>query len=604
MLDLDSSLDALHDKLSPRRRVTLSTLRAVPPIVKLVIPAFARMKLGRLNSLIEVVIENARVAPNDLAVEMDDEQLSWAALDAATSRLAHYLHGRGIKKGDVVALLGANSPSYLVTMLGASRVGATAALINNNVTGAPLDHAIRVSKANFLIVEEEYRERVEGREAVREVIKTTVTYGSPESELERALAEQPSTPFTPAPTTADEDFVYIYTSGTTGFPKPSRVSHERTLSAGGGFHALMLRFRPGDKLYNVLPLYHASALLIGVGSCFITRTPIALRRHFSASAFFDDVRRYDATAVLYIGELCRYLVNSYPEGDRNHRLRVAIGNGLRPDIWEDFRDKFDIPEIREFYAATEAPGFIFNTTGHPGSVGRLPPDWMKWMRLVRFDVDREDYIRDENGFCMTAPQGEVGELIVRLPTRFKTAATEFRGYTDEESTKKKIITDVFKKGDRYFRSGDLLRVDEDGFAYFVDRIGDTFRCKGENVSTAEVADVLGAAEGIEEVTVIGVRVPPHDGQFGLAAVVPSDEFDPVAFFRAAQELPSYAQPRFVRVLRSLTKTGTFKIQKNDLRRDGIDPNAPSGELYFLGEDRYIPFDEKLRSKVESGEARL
>lgn len=604
MFELDPSLDALHDKLSPRKRVALSALRAVPPLVKLVIPSFARMKMGKLNSLVEVVIENARVAPNDLAVEMDEEQLSWAELDARTSRLAHYLASRGVKKGDVVALLGANSPTYLVAMLGISRAGGTAALINNNVDGAPLDHAIRVSKSDFLIVEHEYIERIEAREAVRETIKTTVSYGSPEGELERAMAAQTSAPFPPAPTEASEDFVYIYTSGTTGFPKPSRVSHERALAAGGGFHALMLRFRPGDKLYNVLPLYHASALLIGVGSCFLTRTPIALRRHFSASAFFDDVRRYDATAVLYIGELCRYLVNSYPNGDQSHRLRVAIGNGLRPDIWEDFQEKFGIREIREFYAATEAPGFIFNTTGHPGAIGRLPPDWLKWMRLVRFDVDREDYIRDESGFCIVAPQGEVGELIVRLPEKLKLAATEFRGYTDEESTKKKIIENVFKEGDRYFRSGDLLRVDEEGFAYFVDRIGDTFRCKGENVSTAEVADVLGAAEGIEEVTVIGVRVPPHDGQFGLAAVVAEGEFDPVAFFRAAQELPSYAQPRFVRVLKTITKTGTFKVQKNDLRRDGIDPNAESGPLYFLGKDRYIPFDEELRAEVESGEARL
>lgn len=604
MFDFDSPLDALNEKLSPRKRVALATLRAVPPLFKLVIPSFARMKLGRLNSLVEVVLENARVAPHDLAVEMDDEQLTWADLDASTSRLAYFLQSRGVKKSDVVALLGANSPTYLVAMLAISRVGATAALINNNVDGAPLDHAIRVSKAGFLIVEEEYLERVKARDAVKECIHTIVSYGGADGELERAMASAPGSFFEPAPTEASEDFVYIYTSGTTGFPKPSRVSHERALAAGGGFHALMLRFRPGDKLYNVLPLYHASALLIGVGSCFLTRTPIALRRHFSASAFFDDVRRYDATAVLYIGELCRYLVNTYPEGDRNHRLRVAIGNGLRPDIWEDFQKKFNIPEIREFYAATEAPGFIFNTTGHPGSIGRLPPDWLKWMRLVRYDVDRDDYIRDEKGFCVPAARGEVGELIVRLPEKLKFAATEFRGYTDEESTKKKIITDVFKKGDRYFRSGDLLRVDEEGFAYFVDRIGDTFRCKGENVSTAEVADVLGAAEGIEEVTVIGVRVPPHDGQFGLAAVVPQGEFDPVAFFRAAQELPSYAQPRFVRVLKSIDKTGTFKVQKNELRRDGIDPNAASGPLYFLGEDRYIPFNEELRSKVESGEARL
>lgn len=602
-LDLDKSLARLEEKLSPRGKVLTSGLRSVKPLAKVFLPTFARMKTGKIRSLVDVLLENARVDPRGLAVEMDDVRLDWNALDRMTSQIAHVLAADGVKKGDTVALLGANSPFYLAAMLGVSRAGGTAALINNNLDGPPLDHAIRVSKARVLLVESEYAERIEARPAVLEQMDVIHRYGRGDG-LEIAMDRAPRHAFEPVPVEIDDDFVYIYTSGTTGLPKPCRVSHERTLSAGAGFHALMMRFEPGDKLYLVLPLYHASALLIGVGSCMVTRTPVALRRHFSASAFWDDVRRYDATAILYIGELCRYLVNTHPQGDKSHRVRVAVGNGLRPDVWVPFQELFGIPEIREFYAATEAPGFLFNTTGHVGAIGVMPPEVLNWMRLVKFDVDAEEHVRDARGFCVPAARGEVGELVVRLPKRLKLAITEFRGYTDEEATKKKILENVFEKGDRYFRSGDLLRVDEDGYAYFVDRIGDTFRCKGENVSTAEVADVLSAAPGVEEVTVIGVRVPPHDGQFGLAAVVPKGEFDPVSFFETAKTLPSYAQPRFVRVLGELQKTGTFKVQKSELRRDGIDPNAASGPIYLRTEQGYVRMDEALHRAVLAGEARL
>jgi fatty-acyl-CoA synthase len=602
-LDLDNSLDQLADQLPTRGKVIVSNLRTIKPIATVVVPWLARMRTGKIRSLVDVLRENAKVDPRGLAVEMDDVRLDWHALDRMSSEIAHVLHEAGVRKGDSVALLGANSPFYLATMLGISRAGGTAALINNHNDGPPLDHAIRVSRARVLVVESEYVERVNARPAVLEQIDTIFRYGKG-GDLEEAMASAPRRAFEPVPVEVSDDFVYIYTSGTTGFPKPCRVSHERTLSAGAGFQALMLQFKPGDKLYNVLPLYHASALLIGVGSCMVTRTPVALRRHFSASAFWDDVRRYDATAVLYIGELCRYLVNTHPEGDKSHRVRVAVGNGLRPDVWVPFQELFGIPAIREFYAATEAPGFLFNTTGKVGAIGRMPPDALGWMRLVKFDVDAEEHIRDASGYCIPAKRGEVGELVVRLPKKLRLAVTEFRGYTDEEATKKKILTDLFEPGDRYFRSGDLLRVDDEGFVYFVDRIGDTFRCKGENVSTAEVADVLSAAEGVEEVTVIGVRVPPHDGQFGLAAVVPSGEFDARAFFETAKSLPSYAQPRFVRVLDALQKTGTFKVQKTELRRDGIDRGASSGPLYLRTDDGYVPMDESLHRAVTTGEFRL
>ncbi|NOY90494.1 MAG: AMP-binding protein, partial [Deltaproteobacteria bacterium] len=293
------------------------------------------------------------------------------------------------------------------------------------------------------------------------------------------------------PPAEDADFVYIYTSGTTGLPKPCRVSHERAIMAGAGFGSLMFRFEPGDVLYCVLPLYHSSALLLGLGAAVITRTPMALRSSFSAHAFWPDVVRYGATAILYIGELCRYLLATETCREEHlHRVRVAVGNGLRPDVWTPFAERFRIPEIREFYGATEAPGILLNLSGKPGAIGHLPLAGRPLFELARYDADAGELARDGDGFCVHAGPEEPGELLVRIADEPISPLTEYRGYTDEHASKKKELFDVFRAGDHFYRTGDLLRVDAQGFFYFVDRIGDTYRWKGENVSTAEVADVL------------------------------------------------------------------------------------------------------------------
>jgi fatty-acyl-CoA synthase len=336
----------------------------------------------------------------------------------------------------------------------------------------------------------------------------------------------------------------------------------------------------------------------------ICRVPTVMRRSFSASAFWDDVHRYEATAILYIGELCRYLVNSPPHPkERPNPVRVAVGNGLRPDIWPRFKARFGIETIREFYGATEAPGFIANLSGREGSVGRVPLGGAGWLRLVKYDVDAETHTRDERGFCIECAPNEPGELLIRVP-KLATGGLSYRGYTDEAATDQKLMRDVFKRGDVYFRSGDLLRRDRDGFFYFVDRIGDTFRWKGENVSTAEVADVITQDEGIDEATVIGIHVPNMDGQAGLAAVVASGRFDPGRFWRVVSDLPNYAQPRFVRVMTDLAKTGTFKIQKTELRNDGVDPTRIGDPLYVRTSDGYQPLTPERWSEVKEGRLKL
>lgn len=562
-----------------------------------------RTKLKQVESLLQVALRNAEAAPHDLAFEMDDEHLTWSELATTTSRLAHTFAAGGVKRGDVVALFAENSPFYVAAVLGISRVGATAALINTNLRGRPLSHAIETSKAKVVLVAHTLEAALRECESLCRSLDRILVFD--DDPYARFLADAPTTPYPPAPVGADDDFIFIYTSGTTGLPKPCRISHARAILAGAGFGPLMYEFRPGDKLYCVLPLYHASGFLLGVAAAMTSRVPVAIRRSFSASAFWDDVHRYHATAILYIGELCRYLVNSPPHPkELPNPVRVAVGNGLRPDIWPRFKSRFGIEHIREFYGATEAPGFIANLSGREGSVGRVPLGGLaRWMRLARYDVDRDELVRDEHGFCVPCEPHEAGELLIRLP-KISTGGLEYRGYTDPAATQKKILKDVFKAGDQYFRSGDLLRADEDGFYYFVDRIGDTYRWKGENVSSAEVADMITSDDHIEEATIIGVRVPNMEGQAGLAAIVPSGKFDPERFWRSVSDLPSYAQPRFVRVMTGLSKTATFKIQKNDLRKQGVDPSSVEDPLYVRTSGGYEQLTPERWTDIKEGRLQI
>ncbi len=594
--------DVVRRRSDPLFKETLrKSLGVTPAALRHTLPWLVRAREGRDESLIRVALDNAKKLPGGLALEMGDEQLTWSDLDEETSKLAHVLDGLGVRAGSVVVLLGENSPFYLVAALAVSRVGATASLVNHHLEGAPLAHALRSSGARVALVQAKHAAAVRALDRIEQ--DHVLVYD--EGDLEERLSKAPRRPFPRVEVDANSDFVYIFTSGTTGLPKPCRVSHARAVLAGAAFGPLLFEFQPGDKLYSVLPLYHSSAMLIGAGSCIVTRTPLALRSSFSASAFWPDVKRYGATAVLYIGELCRYLINKEEcEAERNNPVRVAVGNGLRADVWEEFSRRFDIPMIREFYSATEAPGAIVNLTGKVGSVGHVPMRRLGSLKLARFDVEQEELIRGGDGYCIECGPEEVGELLIKLKDKPGSALGDFRGYTDAAATKKKVLENVFRAGDRYFRSGDLMRYDDNDYFYFVDRIGDTYRWKGENVSTAEVAEVVGRAPGVRGATVTGVRVPGNEGQAGLAALECDGDFDAQAFWRVAQGLPSYAQPRFVRILSKLATTGTFKIQKTELRKAGADPSVVADPLWVRGETGYEPLTAERWRDIADGRLRL
>ena len=385
---------------------------------------------------------------------------------------------------------------------------------------------------------------------------------------------------------------YIFTSGTTGLPKAALMSHLRFLNAGGVIAGLLDLTR-ADVLYNVLPLYHGAGGMVVVSAALHVGIPIVLKRRFSASEFWDDVRRHGVTAWYYIGEICRYLLNqpARPD-DRDHPLRRMSGAGLKAQVWRQFQERFGIELICEGLGSTEANYGLTNVDNRVGSVGRLPYPERSNIRVVRYDVERGDYLRSPGGALVLCKPGEVGELIAEVLDG-PGAAGFFEGYTSAEATQAKLLRDVFRPGDRWMRSGDLVRFDADDYFYFVDRVGDTYRWKSENVSTDEVAAVLGQFPGPAVANVYGVRVPGTEGRAGMVALTYADprQFDPAAFHAfAAARLADYAVPVFVRISADADLTTTFKLRKIDLQRAGYDPGRTPDPLFVRDARaaRYVP----------------
>ena len=548
----------------------------------------------------------ARRTPENLALAYREERHSWREYNDRANRYASWFLEQGIHAGDVVALLLDNRPDFLFAVMGLNKIGAASALINTNLTGKALLNAMRASRARKLLAGSEHlpkldevleelpslsaqkdlyvqREGGEGAGGAGRVINDEVAAAS---SAERSGSHRPR---------GSEHCCYIYTSGTTGLPKAAVIRNQRILASGTIFGHLMFQNDSDDVIYVPLPLYHSSAIFLGVGASLATGAAVALRRKFSASNFSKDVRDFGATGFLYIGEICRYLMNTpVQEGERDHRLRVAVGNGLRPDIWAAFQERFGVPVVREFYGATEGIAITINTQGRPGMMGRMLPG----QAVLRCNRESGEPIRNAAGFCERVRPGEVGLLVSRI-----SGVLPFDGYVDRQSTQKKILQDVFKQGDRYFDTADLIELHEGRWLSFVDRIGDTFRWKGENVSTNEVAEILNGAEGLLEANVYGVRVPGTEGRAGMAALKVTEDFDLEGFAAFVMEkLPGYQRPLFIRLLgEEMRATSTFKQQKVDYRKEGFDPSAIRDPLYLMSDGRYLPIDADLFTSIGRGE---
>jgi fatty-acyl-CoA synthase len=574
-----------------------SELSRIPVLARRVLPAVRQAKASNTAPFIAWLEGHAARTPDALFCEQDEQRASFAEARGHARRYARVLVDAGVRPGDVVALIGGNSPTYLELIFAINYAGAAAALINPELRGEPLAHALAAVAPLISLVEGEVFQAWADSE-IGAATGRVLDFGH--GQLDR-LAEQ-AIELDAARADPRGDFVYVFTSGTTGLPKPCRVSHERARAAATIFGSVAFEFRAGDKLYCPLPLHHSSALLVGVGAALVAGVPIALRRKFSAREFAADLRRYGATATLYIGDVCRALVHNAPsEAERGLRLRVAVGNGLEARVWTEFQRRFGQPLIREFYASTEAPGAILNLTGTVGSLGHVPFERRRGFRLARLDADQHALARSSDGWARECAPDEPGELLLRVFPSKTEPHGAFRGYTDSEASAARIAHDVFERGDAYFRSGDVLRRDRLGYYYFVDRLGDTFRWKGENVSALEVERVLDAGLGFPGVAVFGVAVPGYPGRAGLAEIVSREPFDAEAAARAARALPVHARPCFVHPVASIEHTSSFKIKKRALDL----AHAAAGEsLWVRQNDSYVVLTQKLWDDLCRGQARL
>ncbi|KAJ8340397.1 hypothetical protein SKAU_G00350300 [Synaphobranchus kaupii] len=419
-------------------------------------------------------------------------------------------------------------------------------------------------------------------------------------------SDEPLLPDLRSNVTMDSPGVYIYTSGTTGLPKAAPVPQYRIWAAS--FFLASSGVTSKDVIYVNLPLYHSSGLLIGLTGAIERGITVVLKRKFSTSDFWEDCRKHNVTVMQYIGEIMRYLCNTpKTNNDQNHKVRLAVGNGIRSDVWREFVNRFGSINIKELYAATEGNMSIVNYVGKIGAVGRVNFYHKKVFpyALIKYDIERDEPVRDSRGLCVEVPKGETGLFVSKV-----TNLAPFIGYANNhQQTEKKRLRDVFQKGDLYFNSGDLLRIDQDNFIYFQDRVGDTFRWKGENVATTEVSDVLTMMDFIKEANVYGVHVPGHEGRIGMAAVMLREgtQFDCSSMCsHVVNYLPSYARPRFVRIQNSLRITGTFKQIKVKLVQEGFSPTLIQDPLYFLdqGQMRYILMTQDIYNSIVSGNIKL
>ena len=568
----------------------------------------------RDRTLPDVVEERAADKGEAPAILSAGECLTYGALAARSRRYARWALEQHLRKGDVVGLLMPNRPEYMAVWLGITRVGGVVALLNTNLAGSSLAHAINVARPAHLIVAGELADRVTAvRGEVAPAPRVWVhgpgcnRYVRIDDDLEGYADDALDVRERPT-VTIDDRALYIYTSGTTGLPKAAHVSHARIMQWSHWFAGLM-DVRAHDRMYNCLPMYHSVGGVLATGAMLAAGGSVVVRDGFSARHFWNDVARWDCTLFQYIGELCRYLLNGPPQPhDTDHRIRLCCGNGLRPDVWDRFKERFRIPRILEFYAATEGNLSLVNVEGRPGAVGRVPRflAHRSPAAIVRYDEDAGAPLRDERGFCVPCGIGEAGEAIGRIDNDGANIGARFEGYTDALASTKKILRDVFEAGDAWFRTGDLMKKDEAGYFYFVDRIGDTFRWKGENVATSEVSDAICRFPGIRDASVYGVTIPGADGRAGMAAVVADADVDLAALrTHLAERLPDYACPVFLRVRDRLDVTGTLKHTKNALVRDGYDPEAVRDAMYF--NDRacrtYVPLDQSLYERIRRGDVR-
>lgn len=589
--------------------------RAIPRVVKGMKAASVRgptQPCGLGWSFEQATLRN----PDGPALLQDEVALTYAQVNQWANRIAHHLIAQGIRKGNGVAVFIENRPELLVTVLAVAKVGAISALLNTSQTRDTLAHSLNLVAPVAIIVGEELvpafcavRERVSITPARTWFVADQCTYThpgiAPEGFINLIAASVDACSDNPASCQQvflDDPCFYIYTSGTTGLPKAGVFKHGRWMRSSASFGMIALAMRPEDVVYCTLPLYHATGLCVCWGSAISGASGFAIRRKFSASQFWNDVRQYRATTLGYVGELCRYLVDRPPVADDNqHSVTKMIGNGLRPGAWREFKTRFGVKHICELYAASDGNIGFTNVLNFDNTVGFSLMSW----ELAAYDHDSGLPTRNAKGFMCKVAKGEQGLLLAKIDDK-----APLDGYTDPQKTEQVVLHDVFEKGDRYFNTGDLMRNIGFGHAQFVDRLGDTYRWKGENVSTTEVENILLQHPNICEAVAYGVEIRNTNGRAGMAAITPAESLatldfsELLAFVR--QQMPAYAVPLFLRVKVKMETTGTFKYQKTRLKDEAFDPGRTGDDPIYAwlpGTGTYVPVTEQLLNDIHGGKYR-
>ncbi|KPI93922.1 PREDICTED: long-chain fatty acid transport protein 4-like [Papilio xuthus] len=569
---------------------------------------------GRQNATVaELFTQRALRCPDaPCFIVVDDRTWTFKQMAEKSNQVARVMQEHvGLKRGDVVCVFMPNCGEYVWSWLGMAKVGAVSALINSNLRHKPLLHCIQVAKAKAIIFSDSLAGAIdEVRDQLPAELKLFQLYGECGAgvidfgaEMEKHPPEYPVVVDKPQ---YKDTLLYIYTSGTTGMPKAAVLPNSKyLLVVVATVH--MLGLRSSDRLYNPLPLYHTAGGLVGTGAALVDGIPSVLRAKFSGSNYWTDCIKYQCTVAQYIGEMCRYLLAQPPRPtDSQHRVRIMVGNGMRPAIWQQMVDRFKVPQINEIYGATEGNANIINVDNKVGAVGFLPqlvPTFLHPIALVRTD-EQGQLMRGPDGYCVRCQPNEPGMFIGLIAQG--NASREYYGYVDKSDSNKKLVRDVFCAGDAAFVSGDILVADELGYLYFRDRTGDTYKWKGENVATAEVEDALIAALARRDCVVYGVSIPQTEGRAGMAAIAdPERSLDLGKLARDLDlSLPSYARPLFLRIMNDIEITGTFKLKKLQYQKEGFDPDVIKDPLYFRAGADFVPITSQLFNDICNGRVKL
>jgi fatty-acyl-CoA synthase len=586
----------------------------------------ARAWLRALELTAPIARNRDRVLPaviEELAAQLDDapallserECLTYQQLFQRANRYARWALEQGVGKGETVGLLMENRPEYFAIWLGITSVSGVVSLLNTNLTGSALAHCINVVSPRHLIASAKLAEQLAGALPHLSTAAPVIWvhgHGDLGQRIDCAIERLSGAALNleeRRPPNIEDRALYIYTSGTTGLPKAANISHARVMQWSYWF-AGMMGAQSTDRLYNCLPMYHSVGGVLAPGAILVAGGSVVIREKFSASSFWHDLAHWNCTLFQYIGELCRYLLHAPPSANENsHRIRMACGNGLAPEVWDRIKGRFSIPQIFEFYAATEGVVSLFNIEGKRGAIGHVPGYLAHRFSpvLVVLDVESGEPAKDVQGFCIRCKTNEPGEALGRVVDDPARIGSRFEGYSNREASERRILHDVFEPGDMWVRTGDLMRKDEQGYFHFVDRIGDTFRWKGENVATTEVAEAICAFPGIQHASVYGVAIPGTEGRAGMATLVTGDESN-LSELRAylITRLPAYARPLFLRIRKNMDLTGTFKYSKTDLVRQGFDPDSSNDVVYFDDPKAgaFTRLERALYEQIQSGGIRF